>query len=63
MTIDPSRPHLPNPDATAISLLEQGIADRDETIAAQWAELQSTRRRLEQAVATLNELTHAKESA
>ena len=53
-------PHFPDPNATAIGLLEQGIADRDAQIAEGWQELQATRRRLEQAIELLNKLTGAK---
>lgn len=43
-------------DAAAVALLTEALADKDDTIQGQYAELVSTRRRLEQAVALLTEM-------
>ena len=43
-------------DATEVALLTEALRDKDDTIQSQYAELVSTRRRLEQAVAVLTEM-------
>lgn len=43
-------------DAETIALLEQALRDKDDIIQAQYAELASTRHRLDLVVEMLNEL-------
>lgn len=46
--------------AEQIAALEQALREKDDIITAQYAEIAGTRRRLEQAVAMLNDMTKDK---
>lgn len=49
-------PHFPQPNADPIALLEAALAEKDEIIAAQFAELTGWRAQLEDALARLKTL-------
>lgn len=47
--------------AEQIAALERALREKDDIIAAQYAEIAGTRRRLEQAVAMLNDMANVKD--
>ncbi len=49
-------PHFPDPNADPIALLEAALADKDEIIAAQYAEMKAWQGQLEAALMRISEL-------
>ena len=47
-------PHFPDPDADTIALLEDALREKDDVIAALYAEMIAWRTQLEDALAKLN---------
>lgn len=49
-------PHFPDPNADPIAVLEAALAEKDEIIAAQYAEAKAWQRQAEAALARISEL-------
>ncbi len=49
-------PHFPDPNADPIALLEAALAEKDEIIAAQYAEAKAWQHQLEAALMRISEL-------
>ncbi len=57
---EPLPPHFPQPNADPIALLEAALAEKDEIISAQYAEMKAWQGQLEAALARIGELEAAR---